>query len=84
VVKSTTTRHQFTRTCAHSAQRNADIAQWAGETPETEHQDGRAHNGQCEQPRLAEWLDQDVDWDAEFEAELADLGRLIRSVAIQP
>jgi AcrR family transcriptional regulator len=33
---------------------------------------------------LAEWLDRDVDWDAEFEADLADLGRLIRSVATAP
>ncbi len=26
---------------------------------------------------LAEWLDREVDWDAEFEADLADLSRLI-------
>lgn len=28
---------------------------------------------------LAEWLAKDVDWDAEFEADLADLGYLIEA-----
>lgn len=32
---------------------------------------------------LARWLDQPVDWDAEFEADLADLQRLIEAVAHQ-
>lgn len=31
--------------------------------------------------RLAEWLDRPVDWEAEFEADLDDLGRLIESLA---
>lgn len=31
---------------------------------------------------LAEWLDRDVDWDAEFEADLADLARLIGSYTV--
>jgi hypothetical protein len=33
---------------------------------------------------LAEWRDRAVDRDAEFEADLADLGQVIRSVAIRP
>jgi AcrR family transcriptional regulator len=32
---------------------------------------------------LAEWLDRKVDWDAEFEADLVDLNRLIKSYAIE-
>ena len=30
---------------------------------------------------LAEWLDKEVDWDAEFEADMADLSRIITSYA---
>jgi AcrR family transcriptional regulator len=30
---------------------------------------------------LAQWLDQEVDWDAEFEADMIDLSRIIRSYA---
>jgi AcrR family transcriptional regulator len=33
--------------------------------------------------RLARWLDQHVDWDAEFNADLDDLGRLIEAAAGQ-
>lgn len=31
--------------------------------------------------RLAEWLDAGVNWDAEFEADMADLDQLVRAVA---
>src|SRR2546429_699060 len=31
--------------------------------------------------RLAKWLDQPADWDAEFDADLRDLQRLIETVA---
>jgi len=34
-------------------------------------------------PALAEWLDRKVDWDAEFEADLVDLNRLIKSYATE-
>jgi AcrR family transcriptional regulator len=30
---------------------------------------------------LAQWLDKEVDWDAEFEADMVDLSRIIRSYA---